>query len=309
MPPAVAIAGITAAATIGGSVLSSSAQKKAANQASDTAAQTAADNNAVAREIYGSNKGMLNPYVQRGNAAGNAINSLLGLGGENAGGPQAMQLPQQQQGLGSFGQGAVTSSNSYGAGGFDWREPRTDNGGFYQNSIMGAPVGSAGGFNPVGGGGFGYQNGAQGGQAQMGGQEAPQTAEQDYNKAFENYRNSTGYQFRVNEGNDSINSGYAASGALRSGAAMKSLANYNQNIASGEFGNYLGYLGNQQGVGLAGASALAGVGQNYANNVTANNNSAGTVAANAALAKGQANANMYGGIASGIGNLVGSSFG
>nr|MBF6602758.1 hypothetical protein [Sphingorhabdus sp.] len=55
--------------------------------------------------------------------------------------------------------------------------------------------------------------------------------------------------------------------------------------------------------------AIAGVGQNYVNNVTANNNSAATVAANAALMKGQAKTDMYGGIANGLGKFLGSSFG
>jgi hypothetical protein len=46
--------------------------------------------------------------------------------------------------------------------------------------------------------------------------------------------------------------------------------------------------------------------------VTANNNSAGTAAANAALLSGSANAQMYSGIANGIGQIagsLGSSFG
>lgn len=273
MPPVVAVAGIAAAATVGGAVLSSNAQKKAANQASDTAASVAAQNNALAREQSIKNEGYLGGYVSRGNDAGNAINSLLGLGGQNSGGPASV-LPQAQQG---------------------YQRPLLD---FGDNAQYGGGLGGYPSFNPN--------------QPQGTVQSTPATtesAQQDYNKAFENYQNSTGYQFRVNEGNNSINTGYAAAGALRSGAAQKSLANYGQNIASGEFGNYLGYLSNQQGVGLSGASALAGVGQNYVNNVTANNNSAGTVAANAALAKGQANANLYGGIADGIGNFLGSSFG
>ena len=136
----------------------------------------------------------------------------------------------------------------------------------------------------------------------------PTTTQQDYENAFQNYRDSTGYQFRQQEGNNALNTGYAANGALRSGAAQKAFADYNQNISSSEFGNYLGQLANQQGVGLSAASAVAGVGQNYVNNVTANNNSAGTVAANAALASGQANANLYGQLGNAFGTFA-SSFG
>lgn len=116
------------------------------------------------------------------------------------------------------------------------------------------------------------------------------------NQAFNLFKNSTGYKFRVGEGMDAINSSYAGAGTLQSGAAMKAINQYGQDMASQEFGNYMNYLGNQQGVGLAGASALAGVGQNYVNTISANNNSAGAAAANAYLAKGANNpwANAFG---------------
>ena len=90
---------------------------------------------------------------------------------------------------------------------------------------------------------------------------------------------------------------------------MKDFARFNQNIGSQEFGNYLGQLGQQQSVGLSGASAIAGVSQNMAGAISANNDSAGTAAANAALLRGQANSNMYDGIANGLGTFLGSSFG
>lgn len=127
--------------------------------------------------------------------------------------------------------------------------------------------------------------------------------------AFDNYLGSTGYQFRVNEGQNALNSGFAGKGLLDSGASRQASQAFGQNIASDEFGRYLGYLSNQQGVGLSGGSALAGVGQNYVNNVSANNNSAGTAAANAALIKGQNTQNLFGGIAGGLGSLLGSSYG
>lgn len=86
-------------------------------------------------------------------------------------------------------------------------------------------------------------------------------------KAFDTYRNSTGYQFRLGEGMNALNSGYAGAGTIQSGAAMKAATEYGQNFASNEFGNYMGALGNQQGVGLSAGGALAGVGTNYANSL------------------------------------------
>lgn len=253
----------------GASALGASAQNKASKRAEQTAQQTAAANNALQREIYQQNAAVLSPFQQRGNAAGDAINALLGLGVPRQPGfnPQANQNPLMR---------------FYGE----------------RNTIMGAPTM------------FGYET-MGGDQFMQGWQEQPVQTMQatnpqaDYNNAFNNYRNSTGYQFRFNEGMRALDAGAPV---LNSGARLKAALNYGQNIASNEFGNYLGQLANQQGVGLAGASAQAGVGQNYANSVSANNNSAGTAAANAALMRGQATQNMYGGIANSFGNALGSSF-
>lgn len=119
-------------------------------------------------------------------------------------------------------------------------------------------------------------------------------------KAFNLFKNSTGYKFRVGEGMDAINSGYAGRGVLQSGAAMKAINQYGQDMASQEFGNYMNYLGNQQGVGLAGASALAGVGQNYVNTVSNNNNNANEAYGNAMMSKTNPLANALGSIGGGL---------
>lgn len=299
MPPAIIVAGVTAAAAVGGSVLSAKAQKKAANQASETAQQTADTNNALTEKIYNQNYQTLTPYAQRGNAAGNAINSLLGLGmPQNQGGPENVMAAQSAPNSG------VNSYNpAYGISNINGTltQEGPDYGGVMGQGFNGYP-----GFQvnqPQGGQTYGDGTTVNGAMSAT-----SQTPQQDYNQAFQNYQNSTGYQFRRQEGLDSLDSKYSKIGAFRSGAAIKAREEFGQNIGSQEYGNYLGQLGQQQNVGLAGASAIAGVGQNMVNNVTANNNSAGTVAANAALAKGQTKTDMYGGIASGIGNFLGSSF-
>lgn len=123
-------------------------------------------------------------------------------------------------------------------------------------------------------------------------------------RAFNVFRNSSGFQFRQQEGENALNSGYAARGLINSGAAQKAFAKYNQNLASDEFGNYMGYLGNQQGVGLSGASALAGVGQNFANSMTnINTNRANSQVANTNALMG----NLGSSFGTGLGAL--SSFG
>lgn len=102
-------------------------------------------------------------------------------------------------------------------------------------------------------------------------------------KAYDAYKGSTEYQSRLKQGADSVTAGLGARGLLDSGAAQKSLLKYGQTFASNEFGTYLGNLQTQQGVGLTAASAQAGVGQGYANAVTANNNNAANAQENAAL--------------------------
>jgi hypothetical protein len=177
-----------------GSILGSKSQSKAAKTAANTELQVAQQNNALAANIYGQNKDTLNPYVQRGNAAGNALNSMLGIGDPNIG-----------------------------------------------------------------------------------------------RNAFKGFIENSDYGFQFGEGANKVNSGYAGAGTLQSGAAMKGLEDYRQNLQAGYRGEFNQLLGNQQGVGLAGGSALAGVGQNYVNTVSANNQNAGDAAANAALIKGANN--------------------
>lgn len=124
--------------------------------------------------------------------------------------------------------------------------------------------------------------------------------------AWDNFRDSTNYKFRFDEGSRAINQGYAAGGKLESGAALKALTKYGQDFASNELNNYIGLLNNQQGMGLNAARAVAGVGGDMVNNITANNNAGTAAAMNAALIKGSANSSMIGDIGSGLGRALGA---
>ncbi len=164
--------------------------------------------------------------------------------------------------------------------------------------------GYSGGFEALGGDypfmveGYGMQQPVQQVQPSI----TPQTAQ----NAFDTYRGSTGYNFRMNEGIRAIDAGAPV---RNSGATLKARMNYGQNLASDEFGRYLGYLGNQQNLGYGAASAQAGVGQNVSNSLVANNNANASNQGNALLARGNANAQMWNGIGNGFGMLMGSSFG
>lgn len=103
------------------------------------------------------------------------------------------------------------------------------------------------------------------------------------NTAFQDYENSTEYQNRLTQGQNSLTASLGAKGLLDSGAAQKALLSYGQTAASGEFQTYLGNLQGQEQTGLGAASSLAGIGQSYANAVSANNNTAANASENAAL--------------------------
>lgn len=212
MPVGAIIGGV---AGLAGSLISSRNNNRAIRDASNITVQNNRETNALAKWMYGQNKEILEPSVQRGNAAGQQINALLGVGGAN---PTASQKT-----------------------------------------------------------------------------------------AFDQFRNSTGYQFRLNEGMDSLGANWLARGLSKSGAAAKSAMTFGQGIASDEFNNYIGALSNQQGVGLSAGSALAGVGQNYVNTVTGNNNQAASALGNAAIARANNNNALWGNLAQTAGWIGGMS--
>jgi hypothetical protein len=185
-------------------------------------------------------------------------------------------------------------------------QPYVDRGntaGSYYNALLGLPGpaapttandngSSAGGYNRFATGAndpwAAWDGGGQGYQTPPATQAQQPSALPSAQNAFNTFLGSDGYQFRLGQGLNSLQTQYAAHGALDSGAAMKSMNNYAQGEASNEFGKYMGYLDNQQRIGAGSAAALAGVGQNYANANNANNDNAGSAAANAALASGNA---------------------
>jgi len=69
--------------------------------------------------------------------------------------------------------------------------------------------------------------------------------------------NAPGYQFRLQQGQNSIQNLLASRGGLKSGAAMKSLEEFAQGTASQEFGNQVGYLQGLAGIGQNAATAMS----------------------------------------------------
>lgn len=116
-------------------------------------------------------------------------------------------------------------------------------------------------------------------------------------KAFDNYLNSTGYQFNLNQGLDAAEQSAAAKGLLNSGATFKALDQFGTGLADRYGQQYVGNLQNLTDTGQRAAGSLTGAGQSYANAVSGNNNNAATVSGNAAIA-GAANTNNL------IGNAI-----
>ena len=286
MPAAVIGGAIAGVGAIGAAAIGSSAQKKAANKAAQTAQDTTAANNALQMQIYNQNAAVLSPYISRGNQAGSMYGALLGLQPTNNAG--TANVGQPSQAAPQSGISRLFAANDL------WR---------------GEPTGVLNyGYNALNG-----QYVPNNDTVMMAGTNMPvastqSTTAQNYQQAFGNYKNSTGYHFRFDQGLKALDASASSRGVLNSGAALKSLARFGQGIASDEFGNYLGYLGNLMGTGLNAAGAQAGVSTNMANQVSANNNAASSALAAAALQRGNANAQFWGTTANALGNVFGSSF-
>lgn len=105
----------------------------------------------------------------------------------------------------------------------------------------------------------------------------------DYMRDFtmSDFTQDPGYQFRMQEGMKAIERSAAAGGGLNSGRTMKALTQYGQNLAAQEYQNAydrfnadrdrrFNRLGALAGVGQTAQTQVGQAGQNYANNVSAN---------------------------------------
>lgn len=79
-------------------------------------------------------------------------------------------------------------------------------------------------------------------------------------QAFDAYRGSTGYNFRMGQGISAIEQSAASRGLLSSGATAKGLTEFGQGLASSEFQNYLSALGGAESTGLNAVSNVANAG-------------------------------------------------
>ncbi len=120
--------------------------------------------------------------------------------------------------------------------------------------------------------------------------------------AFDNYLNSTAYNFQLQQGQNAVNSNAAAKGLLNSGGTAKALTQYGQNLAGTTFNNYL-----QQLSGLNNQQAqTATAGQNALGQVASAGSTAGGAAANTLIQGGNAQAAGTTALWNAAGNAIGS---
>lgn len=333
---------IVAAGTIGGAVIAGKSAKKAAStaagaqqDATNAQLQLGRESLGQSRDIYNSNLALLNPFVQRGNAAGEAINALLGLTPA-----QAAAQPTPATNPGSITGPAPGVPASPGLGGTLGGTTAPHTGGFadfFRNLAQSgdqvarpvmdpiAPTGSAlATKNGLQGAGsdsgmadprYAVANTAQPAPAATGAAPAATNALSPQQQAFENFANSAGMQFQLQQGTNALQNSAAARGMLQSGATLKALQNYGQQTAlNNYFMPYMGLLGGQQATGAQSGAAVAGVGSNFSNLAAGINGQMGNAiqnganaTSNAALLRGQIAGNTANTIGSALGTL-GSSF-
>ena len=85
------------------------------------------------------------------------------------------------------------------------------------------------------------------------------TAEQQ--QAFNNAKNSSGYNFNLQQGTDAITGNAATNGLLNSGSTLKAVSNYGQNTANNFLQQYIQNQSGLAGLGIQANNSINGAGQ------------------------------------------------
>lgn len=124
-----------------------------------------------------------------------------------------------------------------------------------------------------------------------------------------------GYAFRLSEGMKALERSAAARGGLLSGATLKGVQRYGQDLASQEYMNafnryqternaQLNPLQSLAGIGQTSANQLGAAGQTYAGNVGGMYTAQGATQGNALLAQQRARSSAYGQLGSAFGKYL-----
>lgn len=121
------------------------------------------------------------------------------------------------------------------------------------------------------------------------------------------FMKSPGYQFRLDQGINGVNTDKAVNGLLRSGGALKAVDSYNQNFASNEFNNWWQQQSGLAGMGLQSEGITANAMTNEGNLMTGNAAVQGNADINYANMFSKFAGNVLGGVQGQYGG--GSSYG
>lgn len=113
---------------------------------------------------------------------------------------------------------------------------------------------------------------------------------------FDAFTQSPDYQWRLQQGQQSLEHSAAARGKLFSGSTQKALTDYGQGAASQEFGNWFNRLSGLAGTGQAATNQIGQYGMNYANQAGQNY-----------LNSGMAQASSYGNMANALSGFAGDA--
>lgn len=81
------------------------------------------------------------------------------------------------------------------------------------------------------------------------------------NAAFDNFKNSSGYDFKMKAGQDAITTSNAAKGLLDSGSTGKALATFGHGLADSTLNDYMGQVSSLGNQGIAAGGLLSDAGK------------------------------------------------
>ena len=101
------------------------------------------------------------------------------------------------------------------------------------------------------------------GETALGQMSAGTAAGGEFNRDFSlaDFQKDPGYQFRMDQGSNALQSSAAARGGLMNGGTLKALDRYGQDYASGEYGNAYNRFNNDRTQRFNRLASLAGTGQ------------------------------------------------
>ena len=117
----------------------------------------------------------------------------------------------------------------------------------------------------------------------------------DFNRDFTlaDFNRDPGYQFRMNQGRDALESSASARGSLLGGGTLKALDRYGQDYASGEYGNARSRFINDRETRFGRLSAIAGIGQTAVRDTANQGTALATQTGNNMMQAGNARASGY----------------